>query len=114
MQREIVPNHCPDPTCPGHSQTKSPELEVTIALPKWAIGWDVLCGIGHRRCSRHWSISQIRSELRDESSITPSEDSLARYIRHYQVMLAARQQDPAALRRHYCPWPQVIREIRGE
>src|SRR5215470_6693207 len=28
-------NHCPDPACPGHAHTKSPELEVTIALPKW-------------------------------------------------------------------------------
>ena len=42
-------NHCPDPACPGHAQTKSPELEITIALPKWAIGWDVLCWIGQRR-----------------------------------------------------------------
>ena len=59
-------NHCPDPACPGHAKTKSPELEVTIALPKWAIGWDVFCWIGHRRCSRHWSIPQIQSELRDD------------------------------------------------
>ena len=56
-------NHCPDPDCPGHAKTKSPELEATIALPAWAIGWDVFCWIGHRRCSRHWSIPQIRSEL---------------------------------------------------
>src|SRR5512138_3375566 len=49
-------NHCPDPDCPGHARIKSPELEVAIALPKWAIGWDVLCWIGHRRCSRHWAI----------------------------------------------------------
>src|SRR5512135_3597458 len=34
-------DHCPDPDCPGHTKTKSPELEVTLALPKWAIGWDV-------------------------------------------------------------------------
>ena len=59
-------NHCPDPTCPGHAKTKSPELEVTIALPKWAIGWDVFCWIGHRRCSRHRSIPQIQSDLRDD------------------------------------------------
>ena len=24
-------NHCPDPRCPGHTKTKSPELEATIA-----------------------------------------------------------------------------------
>ena len=49
-------DHCPDPDCPGHIKTKSPELEITLALPKWAIGWDVFCWIGHRRCSRHWAI----------------------------------------------------------
>ncbi|MGH3429684.1 MAG: hypothetical protein ACRDQZ_19305 [Mycobacteriales bacterium] len=94
-------NHCPDPGCPGHARTKSPELEITIALPKWAIAWDVLCWIGHRRCSRHWSIPQIQGELADAYRIKLSTDSLARYVRHYQVMLAARQEDPAALRQQY-------------
>src|SRR3954454_21694359 len=56
-------DHCPDPDCPGHAKTKSPETEVTLALPKWAIGWDVFCWIGHRRCSRHMAIPLIRSEL---------------------------------------------------
>jgi hypothetical protein len=106
-------NHCPDPTCPGHAVTKSPEVEVTIALPKWAIGWDVLCWIGHRRCSRHWSITQIRSELEDGFGIKLSEDSLARYIRHYQVMLAARQEDPEALRRQYEAVEEIILSIDG-
>ena len=106
-------NHCPDPTCPGHATTKSPELEVTIALPKWAIGWDVLCWIGHRRCSRHWAISQIQSELWDGYGIKLSADSLARYIRHYQVMLAARQEDPQALRRQYESVEEIILSIDG-
>jgi hypothetical protein len=106
-------NHCPDPTCLGHVATKSPELEVTIALPKWAIGWDVHCWIGHRRCSRHWSISQIRAELEDAFGIKLSEDSLARYIRHYQVMLAARQEDPEALRRQYAAVEEIILSIDG-
>ena len=52
-------NHCPDRACPGHARTRSPEIEITIALPKMAVGWDVLCWIGHRRCSRHWSIRLI-------------------------------------------------------
>ena len=56
-------DRCPDPDCPGHAKTKSPETEITLALPKWAIGWDVFCWIGHRRCSRHMAIPQIRSEL---------------------------------------------------
>jgi hypothetical protein len=106
-------NHCPDVTCPGHTQTKSPELEVTIALPKWAVGWDVLCWIGHRRCSRHWSISQIQSELCDSYSIELSADSIARYIRHYQIMLAARQEDPEALRRRYELVDEIILSIDG-
>jgi hypothetical protein len=106
-------DHCPDPTCPGHSKTKSPELEATLALPKMAIGWDVLCWIGHRRCARHWAIPQIRAELRDEYDIELSEDSIARYIRRYQVMLAARQQDFEALRREYRSVPELILAIDG-
>jgi hypothetical protein len=106
-------NHCPDSHCPGHATTKSPELEVTIALPKWAIGWDVLCWIGHRRCSRHWSVSQIQSELLDGYGIKLSADSLARYIRHYQIMLAARQEDPEALLRQYEAVEEIILSIDG-
>jgi hypothetical protein len=106
-------NHCPDPACPGHARTKSPELEVTLALPKWAIGWDVLCWIGHRRCSRHWAIPQIQGELRDDYGIRLSEDSIARYIHHSQVMLAARQQDPEALRRQYRAVAELILSIDG-
>jgi hypothetical protein len=106
-------DHCPDPGCPGHTKTKSPELEVTLALPKWAIGWDVFCWIGHRRCSRHWAIPQIQGELRDDYGIRLSEDSIARYIHHYQVMLAARQEDPAALRRQYQSADEIILSIDG-
>lgn len=106
-------NHCPDRACAGHAKTKSPELEVTIALPKWAIGWDVLCWIGHRRCSRHWSIPQIRGELLDNYRLGLSEDSIARYIRHYQNMLAARQQDEAALRQQYEGVEEIILTIDG-
>lgn len=106
-------NHCPDRACPGHSQTKSPELEVTIALPKWAIGWDVLCWIGHRRYSRHWSIPQMQTELCDAYGIKLSADSLARYIGHYQVMLAARQEDPVALHRQYQAVEKIVLSIDG-
>jgi hypothetical protein len=106
-------DQCPDPACSGHSKTKSPELEVSIALPKWAIGWDVLCWIGHRRCSRHWSIPQIQGELRDAYGIALSADSIARYIRRYQVMLAARQQDPENLRRQYESVAEIILSIDG-
>jgi hypothetical protein len=106
-------NHCPDPRCPGHAKTKSPELEITIAPPYWAIGWDVFCWIGHRRCSRHMAISHIRSELLDGYRITLSEDAIEKYIRRYQVMLAARQQDAALLRRQYESVQEIILCIDG-
>jgi hypothetical protein len=106
-------NHCPDPTCPGHAKTKSPELEITIALPKWAVGWDVFCWIGHRRYSRHRPIPQIQSDLWDDYGIKLSADSIARYIGYYQVMLAARQQDSESLRRHYEAVDEIILSIDG-
>jgi hypothetical protein len=106
-------DHCPDPDCPGHAKTKSPEAEVTLALPKWAIGWDVFCWIGHRRCSRHMAIPLIRSELLDDYAIKLSEDAIDRYIRRYQVMVAARQQDPESLRREYGAVAEIILGIDG-
>jgi hypothetical protein len=106
-------NHCPEHSCPGHGRTKSPELEITIALPQVAIAWDVLCWIGHRRCARHWSVAQIRGELADRYGIQLSEDSLTRYIRRYQVLLAARQQDPVALRQQYAGSAPIILSIDG-
>jgi len=106
-------NHCADPDCPGHAKTKSPELEIAIALPKLAIGWDVLCWIGHRRCSRHWSITQIQAELLDAYGIKLSADAIADHIQRYQVMLAARQQDPQSLRRQYESVDKIILSIDG-
>jgi hypothetical protein len=106
-------NRCPDPRCPGHSRTKSPETEPRIALPGWIIGWDVFCWIGHRRFARHWSIPQIRMELLDSYAIALSENTVANYARRYQTMLAARQQDLDTLRSHYCEVDQIILSIDG-
>lgn len=106
-------NHCPDPRCPGNAKTKSPESEAMIAPPNWAIGWDVFCWIGHRRCSRHMSIPLIQSELLDDYAIKLSDDAIAKYLQRYQVMLAARQQDPEALRRQYESVDEIILSIDG-
>jgi hypothetical protein len=106
-------SHCPDPACPGHKKTKGPEAEATIALPQMAIGWDVLCWVGHRRCSRHMAVSTIRSELLDDYQIALSDDAIEQYIRRYQVMLAARHQDPEALRREYDSVGEIILCIDG-
>jgi hypothetical protein len=113
MQLICKLNHCPDPTCPGHAKTKSPELEITLALPQVAIGWDVFCWIGHRRCSRHMAISLIQSELLDDYQIKLSEDAIEQSIRRYQVMLAARQQDAELLRRQYESVAEIILCIDG-
>jgi hypothetical protein len=106
-------NHCPDPNCLGHAKTKSPELEITIALPRLAIGWDVFCWIGHRRFSRHWSVALIQAELLDAYGITLSADAIADHIQRYQVMLAARQQDPELLRLQYQSVDTIILSIDG-
>lgn len=106
-------NHCPDPHCPGHTKTKSPEIEATIAPPHWAIGWDVFCWIGHRRFSRHWAIPQIRAELLDAYRIPLSDDAIGQYIHRYQGMLAARQQDPEARLRQYEAVEEIILSIDG-
>ena len=106
-------NHCPDPACPGHARTKSPELEITLALPQMAIAWDVFCWIGHRRFSRHMAVSLIRSELLDDYQIKLSDDAIEEYIRRYQAMLAARQQDAESLRRHYESATEIILCIDG-
>jgi hypothetical protein len=106
-------NHCPDRGCAGHSHTKSPELELTIAPPQWAIGWDVFCWIGQRRFSRHASIAQIQTDLREDYHIRLSHDALGKYVHRYQVMLAARQQDPEALRQQYQNVNELILTIDG-
>jgi hypothetical protein len=106
-------NHCPDPACPGHAKTKSPELEITLALPQMAIGWDVFCWIGHRRFARHMAISLIQSELQDDYGIRLSDDAIDQYIRRYQALLAARQQDAEALRQLYESEAEIILCIDG-
>jgi hypothetical protein len=78
-----------------------------------AIGWDVLCWIGHRRCARHMAVPLIRSELLDDYGIALSEDAIEKAIRRYQAMLAARQQDPEVLRRHYEGAEEIILSIDG-
>ena len=59
------------------------------------------------------AISLIQSELRDDYAIKLSEDAIDQYIRRYQVMLAARQQDAESLRRHYESAAEIILCIDG-
>src|SRR5437763_8887759 len=56
--------HCPDPACPAHRRTLSPLAESQSTLPCWTISWDAFCWLGFRRFARHWSVPQLRAELR--------------------------------------------------
>jgi hypothetical protein len=106
-------DHCPDPTCPDHARAHSPETEASLAPPQWAIGWDVFAWIGHRRFSRHWAIPPIRAELLDTDGIKLSEWSISRYTHRYQVMLAARPQEPELLRQADEGIDEIILSIDG-
>jgi len=104
---------CPDPTCESRGQTFSPEAELSISMPRWCMGWDVFCWLGHRRCARHWSVPQLRAELKDTYKIQLSDDAIERYLGRYQTMLAARQQDPARLLVAYRDITSLVLTIDG-
>jgi hypothetical protein len=105
--------HCVNPDCVGRHRTFSPESELGIAPPFWAVGWDVFCWVGHRRLSRHWSVPQIRGELADSHGIDLSADAIEKYIHRYQTMLAARHQDPQLLAEEYRNVKEVVLSIDG-
>jgi hypothetical protein len=92
---------CPDPSCPSRGRTFSPEAELSMSMPRWCIGWDVLCWLGQRRFARHWSVPQLRLELQDTHQSVLSDDAIEPYIGLDQTLLAARQQDPDRLAEAY-------------
>jgi hypothetical protein len=92
---------CPHEECAGQGRTYSPEAETAVAMPRWTLGWDVFCWLGHRRFSRHWSIPTLRAELHDRWQIDVSADAIEKHLRRYQTMLAARQSDLELLGREY-------------
>jgi hypothetical protein len=104
---------CPDSTCESRGQTFSPEAELSISMPRWCVGWDVFCWLGHRRFARHWSVPQLRAELNDTYHIRLSDDAIERSLGRYQTMLAARQQDPERLRADYRAVASLVLTIDG-
>jgi len=104
---------CPDPTCASRGQTFSPEAALSISMPRWCMGWDVFCWLGHRRCARHWSVPQLRAELQDTYNIRLSADAIERYLGRYHTMLAARQQDPERLSIAYRAIASLVLTIDG-
>jgi len=104
---------CADTDCAGHRRTVNPEAETALTMPWWLIGWDVFAWIGHRRLARHWSVPQIRDELRDTHRIVISADAIEDHIAFYQTVVAARHQDPARLTQEYRGVKDVILAIDG-
>ena len=104
---------CPDASCESRGCTFSPEAAWSISMPRWCLGWDVLCWLGHRRFARHWSVSQLRAELQDTHQIRLSDDAIEHSIGRYQTMLAARQHDPARLAEGYQDIPSLVLTIDG-
>jgi hypothetical protein len=104
---------CPEPSCASRGRTFSPEAELSISMPRWCLGWDVLCWLGHRRFARHWSVAQLRAELKDTHQIQLSDDAIMHYIGLYQTMLAARQQDPVRLAEVYRDIESLVLTIDG-
>jgi len=82
-------------------------------MPRWCIGWDVLCWLGHRRFARHWSVPQLRLALKDTHQIALSDDAIEHSIGLYQTMLAARQQDPDRLAEAYRDIASLVLTIDG-
>ena len=105
--------HCPDRACAAQHTTLSPHAELLITLPGWFLGWDVFCWLGHRRFAHHWSVPQLRAELAESYQIAISADAIEVYLRRYQNMVAARQQDGALLAQDYQDVDFLILSIDG-
>jgi len=105
---------CPDKGCAGHGEKRvAVAEEMSIAPPLWAVAWDVFAWMGHRRYARHWSVPQIRAELKDRFEIEVSADLVEDYTAKYEVIVAARESDLARLVTEYRDVPDVILSIDG-
>ncbi len=103
---------CPNEECDS-TKTFAPEQEAEYAMPRWGIGWDVFCWIGHRRFARHWSVPQIRHELVDSYGVALSDDAIEDHMASYQNMVAARHQDLREMADAYRDTGDVVLTIDG-
>lgn len=105
--------HGPARACPAGPQTISPEAETTIPMPWWVLGWEVVCGLGHRRFAQPWSVPQLRAALADPYHMPLSDDAIERSIHRSQQRRAARHRDPQQLAAAYAQVDTVILAIDG-
>ena len=104
---------CPDKGCAGHAEKREPSAAMGFAPPYWSVSWDLFAWMGHRRFARHWSVPQIRAELKDRFGIAVSADLVEDYTAKYEVMVAARESDLARLVTEYRDVEDVILSIDG-
>src|SRR2546426_6906382 len=104
---------CPDTSCQSRGRTFSPEAESCIVMRGWCRGGDVWCWLGRRCLPRHWSVPQLRLELKDTHQIALSDDAIEHYIGLYQTMLAACQQAPDRLADAYRDIASLVLTIDG-
>jgi hypothetical protein len=52
---------CPDASCESRGGTFSPAAALSISMPRWGLGWEVVCWLGQRRVARPWSVPQLRA-----------------------------------------------------
>ena len=103
----------PIPPAPGTPRPRAPSSKSPSLCPigpsagMSSVGSVIAAVRGTGRSPRSSRISC------DAYGIKLSEDAIAQYIRRYQVMLAARQQDPEALRRQYEAVDEIILSIDG-
>lgn len=104
---------CLNKSCADHKTLISPKSEIAITVPGWRVTWDLLLWMGFRRFNRHWSVPQIRSELRDTHQIDISKDTISEYLSKYQRMVAARHQDIRLWKEEYKQCSAIILSIDG-
>lgn len=104
---------CGDNECAGSHELFIAEAETLIAPPRWILGWDAFAHLGQRRFAKSWSVPEIQEELVDVFGIRLSDDCIEDYIGRYQVILAARQNDPVRLAAEYARVSSVILSIDG-
>src|SRR5258708_30821042 len=71
---------CPDTSCQSRGRTFSPEAELSISMPRWCIGWDVLCWLGPRRLFPPLAGPQRRFAVNGTHHMPASDDVLQHTI----------------------------------
>jgi hypothetical protein len=92
---------CPAPACESRGRTGSPEAAWSLSMPRGCLGWEVLCGLGHRRFARHWSVPQLRLACPDTPRSRLSDEAIETYRGRYQTLRTARPHAPAQLAEVY-------------